>query len=283
MATPNSLLAFHSEVNRACCSCGLIGSKLSSCSKCKVYRYCSRECQSKHWKNHKKTCKAPSSSAPPMQEICPLAIVRDDMEKDDSDLDEKYKYIVVSPLPVKCQQDFWLTARGVNDDCELDTLLAYNGSVVSVTEEEQGQLSVLRERYQWPGGIFSAVVPGYSADWGGTDLYAFFSDSCTTEVGATCQPLAPNATAGYALMKADTACRGVVVFAAKVRVGGSVALTSSCGESEAVRISRRDILLLAEYNFALGGLGTVSARVHFENIRRAESLAHLRSQSYTII
>ena len=33
------------------------GGKLKSCSRCKRVRYCSRECQVKDWKTHKKFCK----------------------------------------------------------------------------------------------------------------------------------------------------------------------------------------------------------------------------------
>lgn len=33
------------------------------CSRCKAVRYCSRECQKAHWKEHKKVCKAPSNGA----------------------------------------------------------------------------------------------------------------------------------------------------------------------------------------------------------------------------
>jgi hypothetical protein len=39
-----------------CASCGTNEAK-SSCSVCKVTRYCSRECQTKHWKEHKPVCK----------------------------------------------------------------------------------------------------------------------------------------------------------------------------------------------------------------------------------
>merc|ERR1739848_318675 len=33
------------------------GSKFSRCSSCQSVRYCSRECQKKHWKTHKVDCK----------------------------------------------------------------------------------------------------------------------------------------------------------------------------------------------------------------------------------
>jgi len=35
-----------------------------SCSKCKKQKYCSKECQTKHWKVHKLHCKSPATSLP---------------------------------------------------------------------------------------------------------------------------------------------------------------------------------------------------------------------------
>ena len=35
------------------------GQKLNKCSKCRRVRYCSRECQTLHWKSHKKMCRKP--------------------------------------------------------------------------------------------------------------------------------------------------------------------------------------------------------------------------------
>lgn len=44
-----------------CPSCGKPGKFL--CSRCKSVRYCSKECQKAHWKEHKKVCKAPEEGA----------------------------------------------------------------------------------------------------------------------------------------------------------------------------------------------------------------------------
>ena len=43
---------------RNCEGCGVIRKGLKKCGRCKVARYCSRECQSSHWKAHKKECKS---------------------------------------------------------------------------------------------------------------------------------------------------------------------------------------------------------------------------------
>ena len=41
----------------ACSYCGARKKKLQQCTACKEARYCGRECQKKHWKNHKVRCK----------------------------------------------------------------------------------------------------------------------------------------------------------------------------------------------------------------------------------
>jgi len=48
------------------------GSKLLTCSKCKSVRYCSKECQRKDWKQHKKTC---GKEAKPLEDSEVLASV----------------------------------------------------------------------------------------------------------------------------------------------------------------------------------------------------------------
>lgn len=46
-----------------CAKCGKQDSKLLVCAKCKLFRYCSRECQVAHWKDHKGRCKEYASAA----------------------------------------------------------------------------------------------------------------------------------------------------------------------------------------------------------------------------
>lgn len=40
-----------------CSNCGTKEKKLMRCERCRTARYCSKECQKKHWKVHKKRCK----------------------------------------------------------------------------------------------------------------------------------------------------------------------------------------------------------------------------------
>jgi hypothetical protein len=39
-----------------CCTCGEVKQKIFCCSRCKVASYCSKECQTEHWKDHKLNC-----------------------------------------------------------------------------------------------------------------------------------------------------------------------------------------------------------------------------------
>jgi hypothetical protein len=226
-----------------------------------------------------------------------LATRNMDLEADEPDMDTKYQFIVVTPpsRPTRTRQEFWRTTRGVQQDAELISLLAHHGSSLSFAEEEAGKLLALQDRFGWSGGVSTAVVPGYCADFNGIDLFAVFDDRM-----ATSAELLPSDTAGHALMLAASACRGVVVFAAMARTGTGSGddhdgdddghdghdeeeEDGAAARSAVVSISRRDILLLAEHNHQCSALDTVSARVHFENIRRAESLLHLKATGFTVI
>mmetsp|Transcript_13333 Transcript_13333/g.15535 ORF Transcript_13333/g.15535 Transcript_13333/m.15535 type:complete len:395 (+) Transcript_13333:123-1307(+) len=46
----------------SCSNCGVESSTLKKCSHCKEVQYCDRECQLKHWKIHKPSCKGKNTS-----------------------------------------------------------------------------------------------------------------------------------------------------------------------------------------------------------------------------
>lgn len=46
------------QSNRACFVCGVIQSKMTACSGCKLAAYCSRACQRADWPAHKIACQA---------------------------------------------------------------------------------------------------------------------------------------------------------------------------------------------------------------------------------
>lgn len=46
---------------KVCQSCLEHAEKLLRCGRCKTIRYCSKECQSKHWRIHKDMCRPPES------------------------------------------------------------------------------------------------------------------------------------------------------------------------------------------------------------------------------
>lgn len=51
-------VACHKDTYKlACISCGISPkTKLFKCGRCEITRYCSKECQKNHWKEHKKFC-----------------------------------------------------------------------------------------------------------------------------------------------------------------------------------------------------------------------------------
>ena len=48
----------HSLKNNLCMRCGKKAPEASLCGGCKRVKYCSRDCQTAHWKEHKPICQA---------------------------------------------------------------------------------------------------------------------------------------------------------------------------------------------------------------------------------
>ncbi len=46
-----------------CDSCGTSGANFSRCARCRTAIYCSRDCQTKDWPNHKTICKQLAAQA----------------------------------------------------------------------------------------------------------------------------------------------------------------------------------------------------------------------------
>lgn len=49
------------EDENACANCNKAGDMKKTCPKCNELLYCSRDCQKKHWKTHKKCCAGPEN------------------------------------------------------------------------------------------------------------------------------------------------------------------------------------------------------------------------------
>ncbi|KAL6716857.1 hypothetical protein ACLMJK_004769 [Lecanora helva] len=64
------------SVHRSCFACGRIeqSEALQTCARCLTARYCSRECQRKHWKTHKKTCHKPKNPQISVSQASPLGM-----------------------------------------------------------------------------------------------------------------------------------------------------------------------------------------------------------------
>jgi hypothetical protein len=80
-----------------------------SCGRCKVSRYCSRECQVAHWKDHKAICKIISSNRPKPTKLMEDSSARMDVWK------EKYK-------PLLQLATFW-DLKGANPSDEMITVV----------------------------------------------------------------------------------------------------------------------------------------------------------------
>ena len=61
----SSSTAAGGNVGGGCAMCGVIAGKLKRCTACKLVSYCSRECQTSHWTDHKLVCRQAQTRATP--------------------------------------------------------------------------------------------------------------------------------------------------------------------------------------------------------------------------
>lgn len=251
---------------RVCSACGIFQANpnaLLICGKCKVHRYCNKECQRKGWTkyNHKLSCR-PNHIQPPETSVSLFPKEADDPE----DLDELKSIIVSYPQGTRdCTTKAGLMdmTMGLDEDSMVEIL-----DNISNVEDKVRQS--ICERFNWPSGCIRKIqVPGFSCEWDGMVLYCFTDENYKISFSGA---LSENVLASNVIMVScaeDEVVRGTAVFC--------------CIDSEnrIVRMTRRDLINIALMNQSAGRMNTVTERVHFENLRRAQLLAHLKSQGAT--
>ena len=117
-----------SDDTHACANCERINPKMSSCARCGLVKYCGRDCQSAHWKEHKPQCTPKADRVPKPVESSP----RLSSTPESSNQDEEECAICLDPLAedgstlvLPCGHAFngpcveGLRARGVAKVCPL--------------------------------------------------------------------------------------------------------------------------------------------------------------------
>lgn len=251
------------NTNRRCCGCRnliSIGNYLK-CSKCKVCIYCTKNCQVNHWKIHKKTCKKQLKS-PPKEDDCMF-------EGDEIDLDILYKYIIIKSGNPLNRNEFMASMIGIEEDFDLDYLHSFNGCIdKDLNEVNNKTFNNLIEKYNWKSDINRISVPGYSHDYNGINLFAYYDKE-----GIINKELIINNSAAMILMQP--------------KFYGDIVLCSStpldCNDSSPeneipIRISKRDILSIVMLNNECSINNTISDRICFNNIMKEESLIYFKSK-----
>lgn len=256
---------------RRCCSCLRLGapSEFLRCSRCKAFVYCDQDCQREHWKRtHKKCCQPPTKSPPA---YAPLPWKADD----DPDLDARYKYILVAPGEDRpSYAAFVASARGINDEAELDSFLA------DPLNADDRVKTVLKDRYRWPSGPGAFPVPGFRDLFDGTHMRCVADHSFQT-----CMALDQNIISGYIMMMPLAKAKGIFIFSAIDTSKDSSTEQSSTANIDTVPgepffITRREVLSLGLYHSTCGNEDCLSERIHFENISRKEALMLLRRENF---
>ena len=248
---------------RVCCGCfALKGrSEVLKCAVCKVFVYCCKECQRVGWKelSHRKTCK-------PFTQVEPKE--RDLKLEDGEDLDRPYAFIVISqrgePDMTFPSKAAFLACSSGSDEVAVVAKLKDNARL-------RADCEALAARFSWPSQTLGkSMVPGYCFEWDKTALYCFTDDNFQSQrelASDECRnPIASQ------LLMVDKHSRKVV--------RGNAVFVCLDDEDKVVKITRRDLLQISVITNELGGVGALSDRVHFENMRRASALAGLKKQNF---
>jgi hypothetical protein len=248
------------DVVRLCLEC--FSFARMRCSRCKVTFYCSGTCQSRSWKSggHKTICK-PNHPQPPSYD----AFVDD---AKDTDLDMPVDWILVSPAKIKyaSRSHFFQTAGTslLSHKLLSEFHHSFTSSCKNIDIEQE-----LSKEFQWESTIEREAIPGFKWPYDGTAIYAYYDANYKTSTS-----LAENIIGQFLLMlPGDVICRGNVIF-------GKFTVDPKTGNQVQVPFSRRELLSICEYNQQCGEVGSISDRVHFENILRGHQLKDMKSQNY---
>ena len=283
---------------RVCAGCYQIGQSLLMCTRCKVYCYCNKTCQTTHWKLvHKKTCKAQNIIPPKEDESITefqfdfnknsnINTISTDLNESIESIDIRYNHIILYPCQSisELQDKYETLVVGCNDQ-ELEKYISENSKdssnsnsnninnndsntgsdSTSITNNTDSNVNDIQHKYNWLNGMSSSTLPGYSMDYNGTTKIIAYHDSNTNTA----------TTLGYSLLGTYSIMSG--------HCHGNVILTLRNSHEECVSLSRREVLTMILHNYRCSEMNTVSQRVHFENIRRNEAKIVLHKQGYNII
>ena len=258
------------------------------CTRCGVTFYCSKECQTKSWTkgSHKKFCK-PNLPRP-------VAFGADWRNVGGADLDIPVDWVIVPPVmaPFTSRQHFYMSAAiGLESYADLEIFHHSYPTDAKRTDLEP----MLIEEFRWATtAVGRECVPGYKWQYDGCAIYAYFDEACRGRTGSSNHrkiaghpSMGENIVAELVMMVPhDERLYGTVVF-------GKFSVNSETGEEVNVKLTRREILAISEYNKMCGEGGegsssssaapAISDRLHFENILRQHQLKELKSQNFQVV
>ena len=271
---------FHSKI-RKCYNCKKLSENMMLCSRCKVFAFCSKDCQVSAWKRvHKSSCKPMNPNTPREIDTYKKALEPDELFHfitkitkihDDISLDQLYKYILIKPR--NGNNNMVNDIVGIEDDKDLDIYMAPTDEIEGESEEHGNKvrqaLGNIYERYNFPTTLGRSNIPGFSSRLGYNDynIVAHFDDCCKNSDAN------PNPTADTLLM--TKGLRGNVIL---VAFNGSAVYGSLV-----VPMTLRDIFWYAQHTYECGAKNCVPERAHFENIERMEVAQWMSSKNFQTI